>query len=379
MSTNYKIHMPIFAAMLFLGVASFATTIPETPAPPASAGQTFKRGVNISHWLAQNRDDRPYGAAWFSEEDVKWIADAGFDHLRIPVDARLWMREDGSLNESVLEPFDKACAWAQRHTLGVILDMHTLPGANFSSKGRDSTLFTDNSLMKQAVRFWGEVAAHYASAGPWLRFELINEPVAEKNAQLNRAQVRLLAAIRKTNPKRVVYLTSNQWSKIRTLPDLELPDDPNIALTVHFYDPFPFTHQRTDWTEYKPSMPQVDFPGVIPDLSELLPPGHSRLELSNQPISAERSVDPEFKILADWAKKNAPDLEVHIGEFGAYSSATSKSIHNYYAAVVTAAERHGFGWCAWDYQGGFAVRAPDGSATAAMHGIEEGITPHPGK
>ncbi|WFB36472.1 cellulase family glycosylhydrolase [Kiritimatiellota bacterium B12222] len=333
----------------------------------------FKRGVNISHWLAQNREDRPYGADWFTDEDVSWIAAQGFDHIRIPVDAKRWMNEDGHLELSALEPFNRACTWAQASGLGVILDMHTVPGANFSSKARDSSLFTDELLLAEVATFWGEVATYYAEAGSWLRFELLNEPVAEKNAQLNPVQDRLLKAIRESNPTRIVYVTSNQWSKFRTIEDVILPDDPYVALTLHFYDPLPFTHQRTDWTEYKPSMPQVDFPGVIPDLSSLLPPGHSRLALSNQAIDAERSVDPDFKRLAEWAAENIPRVEIHIGEFGVFQTATPDSIFNYYRAVVTAAERHNFGWAAWDYQGGFAIRASDGSPSSAMLGIAEGV------
>ena len=370
--------MHLFASLLCLGVLPLSGCSPE-PAHSASPSPTFKRGVNISHWLAQNRDDRPYGAPWFSVEDVRWIEKQGFDHIRIPVDARLWMKDDGGLNASALEPFDRACGWIQANNLGVILDMHTMPGANFSSKGRDSSLFTDDALLETAARFWGEVAAHYASAGPWLRFELLNEPVAERNDQLNPLQARLLAAIRETNPSRMVYLTSNAYSSFKTVYDLQLPDDSNIALTFHIYEPFPFTHQRTDWTAYKPSMPQISFPGTMPDLSTLLPPEHHRLAMSGKPISAEISIAPRFDQLAVWTKEHAPNMEIHIGEFGAFHTAPPESIRNYYAAVVAAAERHGFGWAAWDYQDGFGVRAPDGSATMAMQGIIEGINSAPGK
>jgi len=350
------------------------------PAPAAPSKSTtgslngFKRGVNISHWLSQNMNERTYGATWFSDQDVKWISEQGFDHLRIPVDATRWLNEDSTLKLAALEPFDNACGWARENGLGVILDIHRLPGASSSTKNRDNSLFSNDALLKEAANFWGSVAAHYSEAGSWLRFELLNEPVAEQNSQLNPVLATLLAAIRKSNPTRVVYLTSNQWSKFRTVPDLRFPDDTNIALTVHFYDPPPFTHQGADWTEYKSPMPKFDFPGVVPELSQILPPGHSRLALSGKHISAETVIDPKFQQLADWAKKNAPGMAIHIGEFGAFNAAPEKSIRNYYGAVVAAAERHGFGWAAWDYRGGFAIRGSDGQATVAMQGIVDGKT-----
>jgi len=40
---------------------------------------TFKRGVNISHWLSQNSGNMTYAAPWFGEGDVDWIAKQGFD------------------------------------------------------------------------------------------------------------------------------------------------------------------------------------------------------------------------------------------------------------------------------------------------------------
>lgn len=328
---------------------------------------SFNRGVNISHWLSQNYGERTYAAPWFSQEDVAWIAEQGFDHVRIPVDSKYWMTPDGELIESAMKPFDQACEWAQAHNLGVILDIHYLPGASFTKV--ENELFTNEKLIVVAEKYWAKIAERYADAGPWLRFELINEPVAERNEQLNPLLARLLAAVRATNPTRVVYFTSNKWGQFSTIYDLKLPDDPNVALTLHFYRPFPFTHQRTAWTDLKPSMPQVDFPGIVPDITNLLPKGHSWAALSGTEINAETSVDPKFEKIANWAKQNAPDLEIHIGEFGAYEAAKPQSIQNYIKAVVSASERHGFGWAIWDYRGGFAIRNSQGEATSAMKGI----------
>jgi endoglucanase len=332
---------------------------------------TFKRGVNISHWLSQNYGERTYAATWFNKSDMAWIADQGFDHIRIPIDSKYWMTADGGLKVEAMKPFDQACEWAQAHGLGVILDMHYLPGASFTKI--ENALFTDEALIRLSEDFWRNVAARYKNAGAWLRFELINEPVAEKNTQLNPLLHRLLAAVRETNPTRVVYLTTNKWGKFDTVTDLEIPDDPNLALTLHFYEPFPFTHQRTAWTDFKPSMEQVDFPGIVPDISKLLSPGHQWTLLSGTEIDIETSINPKFETLAQWVKENAPNLEIHVGEFGVYEAATDESTENYITGVVAASERHGFGWAVWDYRGGFAIRDTDGNPTAVMRGILEGI------
>lgn len=338
------------------------------PPAEAAAPYTFKRGLNISHWLSQNYGERSYGADWFGEKDMQWIADQGFDHVRIPVDFKYWRQEDGSLNEAALVPFDQACAWARKRGLGVVLDVHYLPGTNFTSE--KNALYTDDALIQKSAYFWEKVAAQYADAGPWLRFELLNEPVADNNADVNALMAKLLAAVRKTNPTRIVYITSNRWSSFDTVGDVVLPNDPNVALTLHFYQPFIFTHQSTNWTQLKPPMPQIKFPGVVPELPDTLP-AYVRKEAGEE-LSAGQSIDPKFDKLAEWHLENAPALEIYIGEYGAYQAADADSIRNYYAAVVEAAESRGFGTAAWDYQGGFGVRAADGGPSPAMEGILEG-------
>ena len=44
------------------------------------------RGINISHWLSQSGDRGEKRATKFTREDVKFLAESGYDHLRIPID-----------------------------------------------------------------------------------------------------------------------------------------------------------------------------------------------------------------------------------------------------------------------------------------------------
>jgi endoglucanase len=360
--------------LLLLDLAVCCSLLGADAAPAAGSAApariyTFRRGVNISHWLSQNEGERTYAAPWFGEKDVAWIAAQGFDHIRFPIDGRLWLRPDGSLNEPAIVPFDAAMQWTRTRGLGVILDMHFLPGASFDPQHQENSLFTDEARLQRVADFWRRVAERYAGEGPWLRFELLNEPVAETSGQLNAFARRMLAAIRPSNPTRIVYLTSNRWSVFATAPELEVPADPCVAFTFHTYEPLLFTHQRASWVEFPRDMPAVHFPGNVPDLSKFVPQSHHAWLPPGTELSAETQIDPLFARLAAWVQAHAGGREIHVGEFGVYVAADAASKRHYIAAVRAAAERYGFGWAVWDYDDSFGVRDRRGKPTPILDGL----------
>ena len=355
---------------ILLPLAPLAFIVPLTSAAPPS----FKRGVNIANWLSQNEPGLPYAAPWFREEDVAWIAAQRFDHIRFPIDSRLWLKPDGTLDEAKVAPFDQALAWTRKHRLGAILDVHFLDGADFNTgAASDLRVFTDPALMDKAAHLWRLLARRYASAGADLRFEILNEPKAEQNAQLNVFNARMLAAIRESNPTRVVYFPVNKWNTIPNVVDLALPaGDPNVAVTVHFYEPMVFTHQRAPWVYSAASvkaMPAVPFPGKVPDLSETGEKDHPERKMSGVELSVERDITPLFEQLAAWARTKGAGREILLGEFGVFEAAERASAIRWTRGVRQACERHGFGWTVWAYEGVFAVRQWDGRPAPMLEGL----------
>ncbi len=341
------------------GSAGFAAAVGGAP------DCTFKRGVSIGHWLAKGQT---YGASWFGPDDIAWIAEQGFDHIRIPVDGRLWVLADGSLDEAKIAPFATAVRWAQEKHLGVVLDMHFLPGGKYDPGSQDPAIFADDKARARAAEFWGRVAARFRAEGRHLRFEIINEPFAPQAAQLNALNAAALQAIRRADRDRVVYVTSNESSTFATLADVVVPDDPNVAILLHYDEPLVFTHQRTPWKHCPPDMPLVHFPGIVPDMKGVVPPDHFAALASGQELTVAQ-VDADFARADEWLRRHAPGREVYLGEFGCYEGCPPDSRRNYIAAVRAAAEKHGWGWVVWDYHSSFAVRTADGRPTAVLEGL----------
>jgi endoglucanase len=357
---------PALLRPLFLLLASVALPLVVAAAPARAF--TFKKGVNISHWLSQNEGAQTYAAPWFGESDVRWIAAQGFDHIRLPVDVRTCLAADGSLDNAKLKPIFAAIAWAKPLGLGVVLDAHFLPGADFNSIGGDSRVYTDPVLTDKVAGVWDQLARRFAAEGPWLRFEILNEPVAAENQQLNGFMHRMLAAIRRSNPTRIVYVTSNKWSSFHTIADVVLPDDPNIALTLHYYEPMVFTHQRASWAGFKNDLPPVDFPGTVPDLTGHTLPHFNQKLTPGDPLTAAQT-EATFAQAAQWLAVHAPNIEVYVGEFGVFHAAPAESTRRWIALVRSESERRGWGWAVWDYNDVFGVRGADGAGTPVLAGL----------
>jgi endoglucanase len=357
---------------LLTGCAFSCPFLPAEPAGGAAGAApgrafTFKRGVNISHWLSQNTDTLTYAAPWFGEREVAWIAQQGFDHIRLPVDGRLCLKPDGSLDEAKLTPVDDTVRWARARGLGVVLDLHFLPGADFNGAG-EGRAFVDQALQEKVADFWRRLARRFSNEGPWLRFEILNEPVAPTNQQLNLFNRRMLAAIRESNPTRIVYLSSNRWSTFGTVNEMEVPADLNVAITVHYYEPMVFTHQRAPWAGFTDKMPAVSFPGRVPDLSGATT-GNQSLNVKAGDELTVADIEAGFTKVAAWAAEHAGGREIYLGEFGVYKPADPASKVRWIAAVRAAAESRGWSWAVWDYNDSFGVRDAQGEATPILRGL----------
>jgi endoglucanase len=330
---------------------------------------TFKRGLNIDHWLGNNLppESSPnslYGEDWFDAEDVAWIAAQGFDHLRIQVGGHNWIKTNGRLDLDKIARFDAALGWAKSHGLGVVLTLVSFPGFRAHLQGEpskdDDSLFKSQLVRDEAAYSWWLVARHYAAAGPELRFEILNQPKAEDAASLQSFNRSALAEIRKTNPTRIVYLTSHDAS-LDAADEVDL-NDPNTALAVDFSEPMLFTSQ------VDAKLPRIQFPGRVPDLQPLLPVEDERRRASNTELSVanlDARIDNFATQMAGWRGSR----EIYVNSFGVHRSSDDVSASNYVRAARAAFERNGIAWAIYDYHTGYAVRGADGQPTRIMKAL----------
>lgn len=314
------------AALAAFALASCAAgpAVGPQPAPPVltQANQPFHRGVNVlgydPYWTDAGK--RRFQWRHFAE-----IRKAGFDFVRLNLQAFKHMDAQNRLEPQWLAKLDDVVGHAQGAGLGVILDEH-----DFDVCSQDV-----DACRTRLSAFWEQVAPRYSTAPRNVAFELLNEPHDKLNGEVwNGMFAQLLATVRASNPTRIVVVGPTHWNSLNDLPLLKLPADPNLLVTFHYYEPFHFTHQGATWA------------------GEEVKKLHGVTWGTEEDKAAIRA---DFDKVAAWAAAN--HRPILLGEFGAYDkSGTPLDLRvAYINADRSEAERHGFGWAYWQFEGDFVV------------------------
>ncbi|MBI5424456.1 MAG: cellulase family glycosylhydrolase [Opitutae bacterium] len=345
-----------------LGLATALASTSSTPAPTNPSGFRIHRGTNLSHWLSQ------YAGAprdkFITEEDFKFIARAGFDHVRLPVDEKELWNEDGRPNEENFGYFTKALGWARAHQLRVIVDLHTVRSHHFNAAndgGPANTLFSDPAAQRHFLGLWQQLSARLKDyPNDAVAYEILNEAVADNDEDWNRLAAAAHAQIRATEPQRVIVIGSNRWQGAWKFPALKVPaGDPNIILSTHCYEPFTFTHYRANWTPVKLYTGPVQYPGRPIPAEELAQiEAQQEKHIVDQFASARHEWNADA-IRADLmpAIKRARELglQLYCGEFGCLPTVPRADRLRYYRDFVGVLESEGMAWANWDYKGNFGL------------------------
>ncbi len=226
-----------------------------------TALQGFLRGVNFGNYL-----EAPRGQDWgmrYDVRDLDHVKEEGFDHVRLPV---AWHHYAGAGPGFKLEPeifgkVDFLVTNALRRGLNIIVNIQ-----HFDEFTTDPDANTE-----KFYALWEQIAGHYANQPPGLAFELLNEPKDKATTEvLNPIYAQAIALIRKSNPHRTIFVGPSKWNSLDEVPKLKLPDDDNLIVTVHSYEPFNFTHQGASWTGAATATKGVRYPGppampLVPD------------------------------------------------------------------------------------------------------------------
>jgi len=225
----------------------------EPPASPSTSSRTALEYPKLPRWRGFNllekftlNDNAPY-----QEWDFDFLAQHGFDFVRLPTDYRIWTRSPGAYREEPLKEIDQAIAWGRARKIHVNLCLHRAPGYCVNRHPPEALdLWGDGSggdeARRQFADQWGMFASRYRGIpAADLSFNLVNEPSTVTGARYALAAGLAIEAIRRADPARLIIADGTNYGRI-PVPEL-LPL--GIAQSTRGYAPFQLTHYRANWVE----------------------------------------------------------------------------------------------------------------------------------
>ncbi len=313
---------------------------------------TLHRGTNISHWLSQSKRRGAERKAFFTEDDVDYLAGLGFDHLRIPIDEEQMFDEAGKPEPEAFALLTNALDWCQQEGLRAIVDLHILRSHHFNED--DKPLWTEPAAQEKFMDLW-RVLSDSLNSYPtgMVAYELMNEPVADDPEDWNQLVARAVAVIREREPERVIVIGSNEWQHTDTFDVLKVPEnDPNILLSFHFYKPFLLTHYQASWTNIANYTGPVHYPGPIVTEEEFaqLPDTLKAYAEERMQTYHRDSLEKMMALPIQVAKEL--NLPLYCGEWGVITSAPQEDRLRWYQDMVDIFEENGIAYAKWDYKSG---------------------------
>jgi endoglucanase len=284
-------------------------------------------GINLGNALeAPNEGD--WGVL-LQEEYFEIIRNAGFHYLRIPIrwSAHAASSDPYPIDSDFMDRVDWAVNQALDQGFITIINIHHYEEMMTDPEGQ----------WERFLALWDQIADHYIDYDANLYFEILNEPNNQLTADLwNDCLADAIDVIRASggsNATRQLVVGTANWGGIGGLNELELPAaDANIIVTVHYYNPFEFTHQGAEWVNDSDAWLGTTWTGTP---------------------AQKAAVQSDFNVVEDWADDNG--RQIFLGEFGAYSKADNCSRITWTTYIVQQAEARNFIWAYWEFCAGFGV------------------------
>ena len=317
------------------------------------------RGFNIMDYFSPRRYRANPSVVAATEQDFKWMADWGFDFVRIPIaypcyleynpssDRDITPEETIIFREEAIEAIEKTVYTANKYGLHVSLNLHRAPGFCINAGFREPfNLWKDEQAQKAFYTHWEMWAKRFKNvSSKKLSFDLVNEPCYKEdmNDQFSpssaipgeiyrKVAIGCLDVIHNQKKDRLVVADGNSGGSL-VIPELT---DLNIAQSCRGYYPHYVSHYRASWVWKNPDdAPMPVWPGKI-DGNDF----------------SRKSLENAFQPWIDLVKQG---VGVHCGECGCYSETPHDVFLSWFEDNLDILTSNGIGWGLWNFRGTFGI------------------------
>lgn len=193
---------------------------------------------------------RRFRDTYITEQDIRYIAELGYNSVRIPINSRLFLSEEPGKIEFLDEGFrllDRCISWCRKYGLYAFLDLHGAPGGQTGANIDDCIddmprLFMDQDCFDKGVALWREIALRYKDEWIVGGYDLLNEPIRPKRTEadpdvddllprLQEFYEKAIAAIREVDSRHLFTLEGHHWASDTSIFHKRYDD----KMVIHFH------------------------------------------------------------------------------------------------------------------------------------------------
>lgn len=275
-----------------------------------------------------------------TEQDFKWMADWGFDFVRLPMSYLYYVNyntygnkpitpeQTVSFNEEAIENIEKLIYLAHKYKLHVNLNLHRAPGFCINSEriAEPFNLWRDEEAQQAFYAHWEMWAKRFKDVSTkLLSFDLVNEPAGPVEAY-RKIAVGCLEVIHRHNPGRLVIADGKNGGGT-AIPEFK---DLNIGQSCRGYHPGKISHFRNPWSG-NINDPQLPVWNGVQDRKMMEDYYQPWIDLVNQGVG------------------------VHCGECGCYNKTPHDVFLAWFTDILDILTTNNIGWAMWNFRGSFGV------------------------
>jgi endoglucanase len=329
----------------------------------ATAGNILNTSKNkLPRWKGFNLLDyfspRAGGSrSMTTDEDLKWMADWGFDFVRLPMAYPRYVHYDPSkditpddimkFNEKEIDNIQSLVERANKYGLHMSINLHRAPGFCVNAGFNEPyNLWQDKAAQDAFYEHWSMWAKRFKTFSPkQISFDLVNEPCTREDmndqhsrrgsipGQLYREVAKKsMETIKSHNPNHMVIADGNNVGS-DVIPEIF---DLDIGQSCRGYYPHYISHYRASWVFKNPDdAPPVVWPGVIDGKN------FSKNDL--------------VKFYEPWIDAVNKGVGVHCGECGCYRETPHEVFLAWFGDVLDVLTQHDIGYALWNFRGDFGI------------------------
>lgn len=317
----------------------------------------FQKGVNLGGWISQfAKYDHAHFRTFITRDDIAYIAELGFDHVRVPVDYNVLEDEAGNLLESGFDYLRRCFGWCREFGLHMLIDLHECYGYSFDPLKKDmdrKKFFYDEALQARFLKLWQRIAAEFKDYPEEVAFEPLNEVVLFEVADAwNTLVRRYIETVRAIAPRTWLVIGGVNYNNVMSVALLDPPHDDRIAYNFHCYEPMIFSHQGAYWMDVMPRDYRIGYPRSVAyyraETERIFHETTGTLFLDEVTEMGPRYFEVIFRSALEAAEKF--DAPLYCGEYGVIDLADNPSKIRWLKDIHTAFAKFGIGHALWNYK-----------------------------